>query len=85
MHLHTGSVQSNTIIEPADFSRPTSDDYAVHVMRALGSGRGDVVPYVGHRIVLTIMRSLPNFVLRRAFKEEAKKLLGMEAKRSKKE
>ena len=84
MYINTGSVQSNTIIEPADFLRPTSDEYATHVVRAFGSGREDVVPYVGHRIGLTIIRCLPSFVQRVTLKDEAKKLFVMEAKKSKK-
>ena len=43
-----------------------------------------MVPYVGHRIVITILRSLPGFILPGALKEEAKKFLIMEAKKSKK-
>ncbi|KAF9653897.1 NAD(P)-binding protein [Thelephora ganbajun] len=85
MYLHTGSVQSNTITEPADFSRPTSDDYAAHIVKAFGSGREEVVPYIGHRIGLTIIHSLPSFILRGALKGEANKLFIMEAKKSKKE
>ena len=85
MYIHTGSVQSNTIVEPADFSRPTSGDYATHVVRAFGSGREEVVPYVGHRVGLTVLHILPNFILRGALKEEVKKLYAMEAKKSRKE
>ena len=85
MYLHTGSVQSNTIIEPADFSRPTSDEYAAHVVKAFGSGREYVVPYIGHRVGGTFIRNLPGFLLRSALKEEAKKLFVMEAGKSKKE
>jgi len=85
MYIHTGSVHSNTIVEPVDFSRPTSDDYAMHVVRAFGSGRENVVPYIGHRVGLTILHTLPNFILRGALKEEVKKLYAMEAKKSKKE
>jgi len=85
MHLDTGFVQLNLIIEPADFSRPTSDDYAAHIVRAFGSGREDVIPYVGHRIGLAILRSLPSFILHSTLKEEAKRLFAREAKKSKKE
>ena len=85
MHIHTASVQTNTIVEPADFSRPTSDDYATHVVRAFGSGRDNVVPYIGHRVALGVLRTLPNFILRGALREEAQKLFVMEAKKSKKE
>jgi len=85
MYLHTGSVQTNTITQPVDFSRPSSDDFATHVVRAFGSGREDVVPYVGHKIGLTILRSLPSFVLRNVLKEEAKKMFIMKAKKLQKE
>jgi len=54
-------------------------------VKVFGSGREDVVPYVVHRIVLTILRSLPDFILRNAMREEAKKLFIMEAKKFKKE
>lgn len=84
MYIHTGNVQSNTIAAPANFSRPTSDEYATHVVKAFGSGRVEVVPYVGHWIGLTIIRSLPDFLLRYVLKEEAKGLFDMEAKKSKK-
>jgi len=84
MYLHTGSVQSKTITEPADFSRPASDDYATHIVKTFGSGREDVVPYVGHRIGLTLIRNLPNFLLRSALKEEVKRLFIMEVNKSKK-
>jgi len=83
MYLHTGSVQSNTITEPADFSRPTSDDYAAYIVKAFGSGRVDVVPYVGHRIRLTLLRVSPGFILRNALKEKAKNLFIMKAKKIK--
>jgi len=83
MYLHTGSVQSNSITEPADFSRPTSDDYAAYIVKAFGSGRVDVVPYVGHRIGLTLLHIFPGFILRGALKEEAKKLFIMETKKIK--
>ena len=85
MYLHTGTVQSNTIIASANFARPTSDEYATHIVKALGSGRVEVVPYVGHQIGLTVIRSLPGFLLRRVLKEEAKGLFSMGAKKSKKE
>ena len=85
MYLHTGTVQSNTITMPANFGRPTSDEYATHVVKALGSGRVEVVPYVGHRIGLAIVRSLPDFILRYMFKQETKGLFDMEASKSKKE
>lgn len=85
MYIHTGSVQSNTIVEPADFSRPTSEDYATHVVRAFGSGREDVVPYIGHRVGLIVLHTLPSFILRGALKDEVKKLFAMEAKKSKKD
>ena len=64
MCLHTGSVQSNATIEPAYFSRLTYDDYAAYVVKAFGSGREDVIPYVGHKIGFVIVRILPNFILR---------------------
>ena len=83
MNLHTGSVQSNTIAEPADFSRPTSDDYAAYIVKTFGSGRMDVVPYIGHMIGLTLLRNFPGFILRNILKEEAKKLFIMEARKTK--
>ena len=83
MYLHTGSVQSNTIVEPADFSRPTSDDYATYIVKTFGSGRVDVVPYVGHKIGLTLLRRFPSFILRNILKEEANKLFTMETRKTK--
>jgi len=83
MYLHTGSVQSNTIVEPADFSRPTSDDYAAYIVKTFGSGRVDVVPYVGHKIGLTLLRRFPSFILRNILKEEANKLFTMETRKTK--
>jgi 17beta-estradiol 17-dehydrogenase / very-long-chain 3-oxoacyl-CoA reductase len=85
MYLHTGNVQSNTISMPANFARPTSDEYAAHVVKALGSRRVEVVPYVGHSVGLGIIRSLPGFLLRYALKGEVKGLFSMEARKSKKE
>lgn len=85
MYLHTGNVQSNTIVAPANFARPTSDEYATHVVNALGSGRVEVVPYFGHWIGLAIIRSLPDLILRYVLKEEAKGLFDMEARKFKKE
>jgi len=85
MYLHTASVQSNTITEPVDFSRPSSDDYAAHVVKAFGSGRENVVPYIGHRVGLTILHNLPSFILQGVLKEEAKKLFIMEERKFQKE
>ena len=85
MYLHTGTIQSNTITAPAGFAHPTSDEYATHVVKALGSGRVEVVPFFGHWIGLTMVRSLPDFLLRYVLKEEAKGLFNMEARKSKKE
>ena len=79
--LPNGSVQSNIITSPADFTRPTSDEYATHVVTALGSGRAEVIPYVGHWIGLTITRSLPNFILRHLLGAGAWGLFIMEAMR----
>jgi short-subunit dehydrogenase len=83
MYIHTASVQSNLITEPADLSRPTSHDYATYIVKAFGSGRMDVIPYVGHKIALTVIHSFPGFVLRNIMKEEAKKLFIMEARKTK--
>ena len=83
MYVHTGAVQSNTVTAPANLLRPTSDEYAAHIVKTLGSGRVEVVPYIGHRIELAILRGLPTFLLKRVSKEEAKRLLSMKAKRSK--
>ena len=47
---------------------------AAYIVKAFGSGRMDVVPYVGHRIGLTLLRVFPGFILRNALKEEAKKI-----------
>jgi 17beta-estradiol 17-dehydrogenase / very-long-chain 3-oxoacyl-CoA reductase len=85
MYVHTGTVQSNTITGPANFFRPTSDEYATYIVKAFGSGRVEVVPYVIHRIGLAIIRNLPGFLQRVELKEEAKALLSMGAKKPKNE
>jgi 17beta-estradiol 17-dehydrogenase / very-long-chain 3-oxoacyl-CoA reductase len=76
MHVYTGIVQSNTVTVLANLFRPTSDDYAAHIVKVLGSGRMEVIPYVGHLIGLTILRGLPDFLQWRVLKEGAKGLLG---------
>jgi 17beta-estradiol 17-dehydrogenase / very-long-chain 3-oxoacyl-CoA reductase len=85
MHIYTASVKSNSITMPEDLTRPTSDDYAPHVVRAFGSGREDVVPYFGHEIALAIIRRVPDFIQRGPLKEEVKNLFTMAAKKSKKD
>ena len=85
MYLHTGTVQSNTILAPASAARPTSDEYAANIVKALGSGRMEVVPYVGHQIGLTVIRNLPGFILPRVLREDAEGLLRIGAKKQKKE
>jgi 17beta-estradiol 17-dehydrogenase / very-long-chain 3-oxoacyl-CoA reductase len=85
MYVHTGTVQSNNIIASTNFARPTSDEYATHIVKALGSGRVEVVPYVGHQIGLMFIRALPELLLQRFLKEEAKGLFSIGSKKSKKE
>lgn len=85
MHLYTGTVQSSTITAPAGVARPTSDEYAALIVKVLGCGRAEVVPYFVHMIILTILRGLPAPLLRHVLRTMAKGLLVEEAKKSKAE
>lgn len=59
VYANVGEVQSGSVKVVTSLARPSSDDYARHLVESFGSGRKMVIPHPVHHILYTLVTGMP--------------------------
>ena len=59
VYANVGEVQSGTMRAATALARPSSDDYATHLVGSFGSGRGVVIPHPVHHLIYALVTGMP--------------------------
>jgi 17beta-estradiol 17-dehydrogenase / very-long-chain 3-oxoacyl-CoA reductase len=59
VYANVGEVQTATMRAATALARPSSDDYATHLVGRFGSGRGVVIPHPVHHIIYALVTGMP--------------------------